>query len=101
MEVGRVGAGIDPHSVRLHPRGHTLYATSHGFAKELPNVAYNALWWYPINAVTGVPTLVNEISTGGTDPAEFAIDPTGTFLVMANYLSDTLSVFRLTRTLGH
>ncbi len=99
-EVGRVGAGIDPHSVRVHPRGHTLYATSHGFAKELPNVAYNALWWYTLDAFTGVPRLVNEISTGGTDPAEFAIDPTGRYLVLANYLSDTLSVFRLDQNTG-
>jgi 6-phosphogluconolactonase (cycloisomerase 2 family) len=99
-EVGRLGGSIDPHSVGVHPNGRTLYATHHGFAKELVGVAYNAIWWYTIDVLTGVPAFAGAIDTGGTNPAEFAIHPSGAFLVLANRFSATLSVFQIDPSTG-
>jgi DNA-binding beta-propeller fold protein YncE len=98
-EVGRVGVGIDPHSLGVHPNGRTLYTTHHGFAPELVGVAYNAIWRYSLDGA-GVPTFVEAIETGGTNPAELAIHPSGAFLVLANRFSANLSVFQIDPSTG-
>jgi 6-phosphogluconolactonase (cycloisomerase 2 family) len=94
-ELGRARACSDPNWIGVHPHGHTLYFTCHGFAKELPNVALEAVGWATINAFSGVPSVVNYIYAGGTAPGEGAIHPSGAFLVLPNRLSANLAVFYL------
>jgi 6-phosphogluconolactonase (cycloisomerase 2 family) len=47
-----------------------------------------------------VPTFVEAIETGGTNPAELAIHPSGAFLVLANRFSANLSVFQIDPSTG-
>jgi 6-phosphogluconolactonase len=43
---------------------------------------------------------VGHTSTGGKTPRDFAIDPTGSFLLAANQDSDTVVVFRIDHQTG-
>jgi 6-phosphogluconolactonase len=43
----------------------------------------------------GVPVLLNVVSSGGREPAHLAVDPSGRYLVVANYGSGSVAVFEL------
>jgi 6-phosphogluconolactonase len=43
---------------------------------------------------------IADVPTGGKEPRHFAIDPSGTFLLAENQLSDTIVEFRLNRATG-
>ena len=43
----------------------------------------------------GTPTLLNQQPSFGADPCHLATDPTGTFLLVANFTSGSVSVFPL------
>jgi len=45
-------------------------------------------------------TLIGHQSTNGETPRDFGIDPTGTFLLVANQDSDTIVTFRIEPTTG-
>ena len=47
---------------------------------------------YAIDRKTGHLTLLNRQSTGGYNPVHLALDPTGSFLAVVNYGSDSLAV---------
>jgi 6-phosphogluconolactonase len=46
-------------------------------------------------------THVETDSTGGKTPRNFAIDPTGSWLLAANQDSDSIVVFRIDQKTGH
>lgn len=56
---------------------------------------------FAIDSKTGTLLLVEIDSTGGKTPRNFAIDPTGSWLLAANQDSDTIVVFRLDPKGGH
>jgi 6-phosphogluconolactonase len=79
---GRIGAG----AIHLSPDGRFLYATNRGDANEL--VIFAA------DESDGSLKLVGRQSTLGRTPREFAIDPTGRWLIVGNQDSDSAYVFR-------
>lgn len=79
---GKIGAG----AIHLSPDGRFLYATNRGDANEI--VVFS------VDPYDGLLKLVGRHSTLGRTPREFAIDPTGRWLIVGNQDSDTAFVFR-------
>jgi 6-phosphogluconolactonase len=79
---GEVGAA----AVHLSPDGRFLYATNRGDANEIVI--------FSVDPANGHLKLVGHQSSLGEAPREFAIDPTGQWLIVGNQNSDTAYVFR-------
>lgn len=79
---GKIGAG----AIHLSPDGKFLYATNRGDANEIVI--------FSVDAGNGRLALVGRQSTLGRTPREFAIDPTGRWLIVGNQDSDSAYVFR-------
>ena len=79
---GKVGAA----AVHLSPDGRFLYATNRGDANEIVI--------FSVDPANGYLKLVGHQSSLGEAPREFAIDPTGQWLIVGNQNSDTAYVFR-------
>lgn len=79
---GKIGAG----ALHLSPDGKFLYATNRGDANEIVI--------FSVDPHDGLLRLVGRQSTLGRTPREFAIDPTGRWLIVGNQDSDTAYVFR-------
>jgi 6-phosphogluconolactonase len=71
--------------VVVHPSGRFLYGSNRG---------HDTLAVYAIEPGTGRLTLVEHEPTRGMTPRNFAVDPTGSYLLAAN-LSGTIVVFRI------
>lgn len=80
--AGKVGGG----ALHLSPDGRFLYATNRGDANDIVI--------YAVNAADGKLTLVGRQSSLGQTPREFAIDPSGKWLIVGNQDSDSVFVFR-------
>jgi 6-phosphogluconolactonase len=79
---GQVGAA----ALHLSPDGRFLYASNRGDANEIVIFA--------VDPANGHLKLVGRQSSLGKAPREFAIDPTGNWLIVGNQNSDTAYVFR-------
>jgi 6-phosphogluconolactonase len=85
---GQVGAA----AIHLSPDGRFLYATNRGDANEIVIFA--------VDPANGHLKLVGRQSSLGKSPREFAIDPTGNWLIVGNQNSDTAFVFRRDQQTG-
>ena len=79
---GKIGGG----AIHLSPDGKFLYATNRGDANEIVVFA--------VDPHDGLLRLVGRQSTLGRTPREFALDPTGRWLIVGNQDSDSAYVFR-------
>jgi len=79
---GKIGGG----AIHLSPDGRFLYATNRGDANEIVR--------YAVNPSDGHLKLLGRTSTLGKTPREFAIDPTGHWLIVGNQDSDSVYFFR-------
>jgi 6-phosphogluconolactonase len=79
-------------AIHLSPDGRFLYASNRLETNEI-NI-------YSVNQETGLLTFVARQSTFGKNPRDFAIDPTGRFLIVANQGSDNMWVFKIDQTTG-
>jgi 6-phosphogluconolactonase len=79
---GKVGAA----AIHLSPDGRFVYATNRGEANEIVI--------YSVDPTNGHLKLVGHQSSLGDSPREFAIDPTGQWLIVGNQNSGTAYVFR-------
>ncbi|MDR5833416.1 lactonase family protein [Caballeronia sp. LZ034LL] len=79
---GKIGGG----ALHLSPDGRFLYATNRGDANEL--VAFS------VDPSNGQLKLLHRYPTLGKTPREFAIDPTGRWLVVGNQESDSVYFYR-------
>ncbi|SMF99730.1 3-carboxymuconate cyclase [Burkholderia singularis] len=79
---GKLGAA----ALHLSPDGRFLYASNRGDANEIVI--------YAVNAASGKLSLVGRQPTLGKTPREFAIDPSGKWLIVGNQDSDSVIVFR-------
>jgi 6-phosphogluconolactonase len=86
--TGRTGAA----AIHISPNGKFLYASN--------RLDANDITVFSINEETGELTLVEHVPTNGKDPRDFAIDPTGKFLLVANQNSDSIFVFRIDQNTG-
>ena len=78
--------------IHLSPDENFLYASNRGEANDLVV--------YKVNKTTGKLTFVQRQSTFGNAPRNFAIDPTGNFLLAANQNTDDIYTFRINKTTG-
>ncbi|MBK0377816.1 lactonase family protein [Mucilaginibacter sp. SD-g] len=85
---GETGAA----DIHISPDGKFLYASNRGDANEIIV--------YAINQDTGELTYVDRTSSKGKGPRNFVIDPTGSFLLVANQNSNTVYVFRIDKNSG-
>ncbi|MBL4676355.1 MAG: beta-propeller fold lactonase family protein, partial [Mucilaginibacter sp.] len=74
------------------PNGKFLYASNRG--------DYNDISVFSINPENGELTFVQRQSTGGKGPRNFAIDPTGRFLLVAHQQSNDIFVYKLDQDTG-
>ena len=72
--------------VHVTPDGNYLYASNRG---------HDSLACFFIEQATGLLTYRHHTATGGREPRNFAIDPSGTFLLAANQNSHTIVTFRI------
>ncbi len=83
--------GIEnPTFLAIHPNSRYLYAVS-----EVPEYAgrsSGAIMAYYIEEGTGGLTYINERPTGGPGPCHVAVDATGRFALVANYLGGSVCV---------
>jgi 6-phosphogluconolactonase (cycloisomerase 2 family) len=79
---GKIGGG----AIHMSPDGRFLYATNRGDANEILT--------YAVNPSDGHLKLLGRHSTLGKTPREFAIDPTGRWLIVGNQDSDSVYFFR-------
>ena len=85
---GAVGAA----AIHLSPDGRFLYATNRGDANEIVI--------FSVDPTNGHLKKVGRQSSLGKTPREFAIDPTGKWLIVGNQNSDTVYVFRRNQESG-
>jgi 6-phosphogluconolactonase len=77
-------------ALHIHPTGRFVYVVNRaGTSVKVEGKAVfaggeNSIAVFEINQKTGEPTLVQNIDTRGITPNEFALDPTGKILVVAN-----------------
>jgi len=72
--------------IHISPDGQFLYASNRDFNE-------NSISIFSIDTIIGTLRLVNHIPSEGKHPRNFALDPTGKFLLVANQLSNSIIVF--------
>ena len=83
MPIQLVGDLVNPSFLAFSPRRQALY-TVHGDGSTVSSFA--------VDPRTGMLARLNTQSTGGTNPAHLALDPTGRHLLVANYASGSIAV---------
>jgi 6-phosphogluconolactonase len=78
--------------IHISPSGKYLYASNRG---NINNIAM-----YEIGTETGQLTLIGHQPVKGKTPRNFIIDPTGTYLLVANQNSDNIVTFRIDQANG-
>jgi 6-phosphogluconolactonase len=76
----------------VHPSGKFLYASN--------RAGVDSVTAFSIDGAKGTLKLIGEFPTMGKTPRNFAIDPTGRFLLAANQESSNVVVFRIDATTG-
>ena len=77
----------------VDPSGKFLYVSNRG--DKTDNITV-----FSISAADGALAFVQRVPSGGKTPRNFAIDPTGQWLLAANQDSDNIQVFRVDKTTG-
>ena len=92
-EAVRVSDSIRPGFIAIHPDGNYFYATNAtGSAPKKPGGFVSA---YRIQELNGTLEDLNTQPSGGTGPCHISIDPTGTWLLSADYHSGRCAVHPL------
>lgn len=97
--IQRVSAHLDDKAedynaadIHISPDGLFLYASTRESA--------NTIFIYKINQQTGQLKQIGKIPSGGVHPRNFAIDPTGNFVLVANQRSNNIVVFKRDQQTG-
>jgi len=80
-------------AIHISPDGRFLYASN--------RLDTNEIVVYAIDQQSGRLVFVQRQSTGGKNPRDFAIDPTGNYLLAANQGSDSIYIFKINKETGH
>ena len=75
----------------VHPKGRYLYGSNRG---------HDSIAVYAIDPAKGMLTQIEDVSTLGKEPRNFALDPTGAYLFAANQNSNTVVGFRVNPSNG-
>ena len=79
-------------AIHISPNGKFLYATD--------RLDASALFGYTINQETGELSFIGRYPTYGKNPRDFAIDPTGNYLLVANQSSDSIYEYKIDQSSG-
>lgn len=77
--------------IQISEDGRFVYAANRGI---------HAMQVYDVNPWTGKLALIQTIPSQGQSPWDFALDPTGRWLVVANNVSNTINLFEVDRRTG-
>src|SRR6266568_2351449 len=78
-----------PSYLTMARNGQTLYATN-----EL--VDGGGVSAFAVDTATGALRFLNRVASGGADPAHLSVDPTGGWLLVANYTGGTIAALPIT-----
>lgn len=112
-ETGQIGAEIQTISmlpddfadlrgaaeIVMHPSGRLLYASNRGSADAVSSMA-DSIAAYTIDGETGRLTLIGFTHEGILEPRGVALDPTGTWLYVANQRGDDIVQFVVDQKTG-
>jgi 6-phosphogluconolactonase len=87
-----INSGAHASDIHIGPSGKFLYA-----AERDPE---NTITVFSVNLNTGMLAMVEKVPSGGKVPRNFAIDPTGNFMIVGNQNSDNLTTFRIDNKTG-
>jgi DNA-binding beta-propeller fold protein YncE len=95
---GPLDVGYDPSNIAVHPNGKMLYYGCEGNDYEFPYDSaaddHSAVGCCALDRRTGALTPLRKLPCPGS-PAQMQVDRTGHWLLTANYLGGTVSVFSL------
>lgn len=77
--------------IHISPNGRFLYATNRGDANTINTFVINK---------KGTLDLVNQVTTKGKGPRNFAIDPSGKFLLVGHQYTNEIVIFKIDKTTG-
>ena len=80
-----------PADLHVHPRGHAVYASNRGD---------DTIAVFSVAPRDGHLSLVQTVPTGGRWPRNFALDPTGSHLLVANQRSNSIVGYRVDASTG-
>jgi len=93
-----IGAN-DSAEIAIHPNGKFLYESNRRF-RGANLFGPDTIGVFAIDPQKGTLTPVEQVQPGGTMPRNFAIDPTGAYLLCANEMSGNVVVFRVDGNTG-
>lgn len=77
--------------IQISADGKHLYTSNRG---------HDSIAVFSIDPKTALPTLVQNMSTGGVMPRGFVLDPSGRFLIAGNQKTNTIAIFRVDAASG-
>jgi 6-phosphogluconolactonase len=89
--LGLAAETTNPSFVAPHPNGKFLYAVNEVGNYKGPNSG--GVSAFSIDHATGKLTFLNEVASRGADPCYITVDPTGKFVLVANYTGGSVAVF--------
>jgi 6-phosphogluconolactonase len=85
--------------IAIHPNGKFLYASNRRTQGETVR-GPETIGVFVIDPGTGMLSPVEQVDSGGLMPRNFAIDPTGAYLLSANQLTNNIVVFKIDEASG-
>lgn len=81
----------NPSFLALHPNGNWLYAVNE--IADFGGAKSGSVTAFAIDATAGTLKAINTVATRGENPAHLGIDPSGRWLIAANYSGGSVAVF--------
>jgi len=91
--LGLAAEATEPSFLAIDSRGRFLYAVNE--TETYNGKPTGAVSAFTIQPDTGKLSLLNQVSSRGTDPAHIILDRTGKYALVANYTSGSVAVFAL------
>jgi 6-phosphogluconolactonase len=89
--LGLAAETTNPSFVAPHPNGRFLYAVNEVGNYKGPNSG--GVSAYSVDRATGKLTFLNEVPSRGADPCYIIVDPSGKFVLVANYTGGSVATF--------
>ena len=89
--LGLAAETTNPSWVAIHPNGRYLYAVNEIQNYKGPNSG--GVSAFSIDRSTGKLTFLNEVSSRGADPCYITVDPSGKYVLVANYTGGSIATF--------